>query len=80
MGQFHRLAHQVTIHIIQHDAFDAQIKGGDYIRQGAGFNFNFGRMTGLFLETRYMSFSPSARQGFPYSKANVVPIILGIQF
>src|SRR4029079_8395338 len=47
---------------------------------GAGFNFNLSRMTGLFLETRYMSFSPSANNGFPYTKANTIPITLGIQF
>jgi hypothetical protein len=47
---------------------------------GAGFNFNFGRMTGLFLEARYMSFTPSATTGFPYTKANTIPVTLGIQF
>jgi hypothetical protein len=37
-------------------------------------------MTGLFLEARYMSFSPSSNNGFPYTKANTIPITLGIQF
>lgn len=47
---------------------------------GGGFNFNFGRMTGLFLEARYMSFSTDANTGFPYTSAHTIPIILGIQF
>jgi opacity protein-like surface antigen len=47
---------------------------------GGGFNFNFGRMTGLFVESRYISVSPDNVTGFPYGEAKFVPIILGIQF
>jgi opacity protein-like surface antigen len=47
---------------------------------GGGFNFNFGRMTGLFVESRYISVSPDNTNGFGYSEAKFVPIILGIQF
>jgi opacity protein-like surface antigen len=47
---------------------------------GAGLNFNFGHMTGLFLESRYVSVSPDNDTGFPYASAHWVPVILGIQF
>jgi hypothetical protein len=47
---------------------------------GAGFNFNFGRMTGLFVESRYVSVSPQATSGLPYTSAHWIPVILGIQF
>jgi hypothetical protein len=57
---------------------DAKLKMG--WNAGAGFNFNFGRMTGLFVESRYMSVSPDAQTGFPYSSAKWIPVILGIQF
>jgi opacity protein-like surface antigen len=57
---------------------DASWKWGYNV--GGGFNFNFGRMTGLFVESRYISVSPDNVTGFPYGEAKFVPIILGIQF
>lgn len=46
---------------------------------GAGFNFRFGR-SALFLESRYITVNAKQPAGFPYDKANYVPIILGFQF
>jgi len=47
---------------------------------GAGFNFNWGFMTGLFLESRYMWVNQKNETGFPYTHAAWVPITLGVTF
>lgn len=47
---------------------------------GAGFNFNWGYMTGLFLESRYMWVNQRNETGFPYTHAAWVPIVLGVSF
>ena len=47
---------------------------------GAGFNFNWGFMVGLFLESRYMWVNQQAETGFPYTHAAWVPITLGFTF
>jgi hypothetical protein len=46
---------------------------------GAGFNFRFGR-SALFLESRYINVNAQKPTGFPYDKANYLPVILGLQF
>jgi hypothetical protein len=46
---------------------------------GAGLNFRFGR-TALFVESRYINIDTKLPVGFPYQKANYVPVILGFQF
>jgi hypothetical protein len=47
---------------------------------GGGFNFNWGFMTGLFLESRYVWINQSSSIGFPYNNAAWVPIVLGVTF
>ncbi len=47
---------------------------------GGGFNFNFGHMTGLFVESRYVWVNQSNTIGFPYNNASWVPIVLGVTF
>jgi hypothetical protein len=47
---------------------------------GGGFNFNWGSMVGLFLESRYVWVNQSSTIGFPYNNASWVPIVLGITF
>ena len=47
---------------------------------GAGFNFNWGNMVGLFLESRYVAINANTVSGFPYSTASWVPIVLGVTF
>ena len=37
-------------------------------------------MTGLFVEARYMNWTPNNVQGFPFNQAHLIPVILGIQF
>jgi hypothetical protein len=46
---------------------------------GAGFNFRFGK-TALFLESRYINIDTKQPIGFPYAKANYLPVVLGFQF
>jgi len=46
---------------------------------GAGFNFRFGR-SALFVESRYINIDTKQPVGFPYDKANYIPIIVGFQF
>jgi len=47
---------------------------------GAGLNFNWGFMVGLFLESRYMWLNQQAETGFPFTHAAWVPITLGFTF
>ncbi|HEY2376908.1 MAG TPA: outer membrane beta-barrel protein [Gemmatimonadaceae bacterium] len=47
---------------------------------GAGFNFNWGYMIGLFLESRYVWVNQNSVSGFPYTHAAWVPIVLGVTF
>lgn len=57
---------------------DAKTQVGWY--GGAGINFRFGR-TALFLESRYINIdTKQPPAGFAYTKANYLPIILGISY
>jgi hypothetical protein len=56
---------------------DAKTNVGWY--GGGGLNFRFGR-TALFVESRYINIDAKAPVGFPYNKANYLPIILGFEF
>jgi hypothetical protein len=47
---------------------------------GGGFNFNWGSMVGLFLESRYVWLNENSTIGFPYNNAAWVPIVLGVTF
>ena len=47
---------------------------------GGGFNFNWGSMVGLFLESRYVSVNVNTVEGFPYTTSSWVPIVLGVTF
>lgn len=47
---------------------------------GGGFNFNWGSMVGLFVESRYFWVDQKSDAGYPYSQAAWVPIVLGVTF
>jgi Outer membrane protein beta-barrel domain len=47
---------------------------------GGGFNFNWGNMVGLFVESRYVWLDANVENGFPYQSAHWVPIVLGVTF
>jgi hypothetical protein len=47
---------------------------------GGGFNFNWGYMVGLFVESRYVWVNQKSEIGFPYQHAAWVPIVLGVTF
>lgn len=47
---------------------------------GGGFNFNWGYMVGLFVESRYVWVNQNSEVGFPFQHAAWVPIILGVTF
>lgn len=47
---------------------------------GGGFNFNWGSMVGLFIESRYVAVNANTVQGFPYQSAAWVPIVFGATF
>lgn len=47
---------------------------------GGGFNFNWGSMVGLFVESRYVWVNQSSEIGFPFQHAAWVPIVLGVTF
>jgi hypothetical protein len=47
---------------------------------GGGFNFNWGSMLGLFVESRYVWVDQKEGSGFPYNHAAWVPIVLGVTF
>jgi hypothetical protein len=47
---------------------------------GGGFNFNWGSMVGMFVESRYVSINANTVSGFPYTRAAWVPIVLGVTF
>jgi hypothetical protein len=47
---------------------------------GAGLNFNWGSMVGMFVESRYIAINANTVSGFPYTKAAWVPIVLGVTF
>ena len=47
---------------------------------GGGFNFNWGSMVGLFVESRYIWLNSDNQSGFPFNNAARVPIILGVTF
>ena len=47
---------------------------------GGGFNFNWGSMVGLFVESRYVWVNQSNTIGYPYNNAAWVPIVLGVTF
>jgi hypothetical protein len=37
-------------------------------------------MVGMFVESRYISINANTVQGFPYTRAAWVPIVLGVTF
>jgi opacity protein-like surface antigen len=47
---------------------------------GGGFNFNWGSMVGMFIESRYIWYNADNQLGFPFNNAARVPIILGVTF
>jgi len=47
---------------------------------GGGFNFNWGSMVGMFVESRYVAVNQPSGAGFPYTHAAWVPIVLGVTF
>jgi len=47
---------------------------------GGGFNFNWGYMVGLFVESRYIWINADNQSGFPYNSSSWVPIVLGVTF
>ena len=47
---------------------------------GGGLNFNWGSMVGLFVESRYFWVNQKAVDGYPYTHASWVPIVLGVTF
>jgi hypothetical protein len=47
---------------------------------GGGFNFNWGSMVGLFIESRYVAINANTVSGFPYQSAAWVPIVFGATF
>ena len=47
---------------------------------GGGFNFNWGSMVGLFIESRYVAVNANTVTGFPYQTASWVPIVFGATF
>jgi len=47
---------------------------------GGGFNFNWGSMVGMFVESRYVWVNQSSVSGFPFTHAAWVPIVLGVVF
>ncbi|HKW48062.1 MAG TPA: outer membrane beta-barrel protein [Gemmatimonadaceae bacterium] len=47
---------------------------------GGGFNFNWGYMVGLFVESRYIWINADNQSGFPFNSSQWVPIILGVTF
>jgi hypothetical protein len=47
---------------------------------GGGFNFAWGNMVGLFVESRYVTINANTVTGFPYQRSDWVPIVLGVTF
>jgi hypothetical protein len=47
---------------------------------GGGFSFNWGHTVGMFLESRYVWVDANVVAGFPYNRAEWVPIVLGVTF